>query len=93
MKPAQNTKPTLMTQHLCDLYFATQQRLPINPHHLANYTHKHPYQLTILPHNLNNPKEKPVENIIRTGENAGNPAFSPFFPTMFSNLSKREIIV
>ena len=31
--------------------------------------------------------EKAFENILRKGENAGNPAFSPF-PTMFSTCSR-----
>ena len=36
--------------------------------------------------------KKPFENIVEIGENAGNPAFSPI-PTMFSTLSKTEIII
>ena len=36
-------------------------------------------------------KKRAFENTVRKGENAGKPAFSPF-PTVFSTLSKREIV-
>ena len=40
----------------------------------------------------NDLRKKPFENIVGTGENAGNQHFL-LFPTMFSILSKTEIII
>ena len=37
-------------------------------------------------------KKKPFQNIVGKGENAGNQHFL-FFPTIFSTLSKTEIII
>ena len=41
---------------------------------------------------FNNPTKEPFENIVTKGENAGDQHFL-FFPTMFSTLSKTEIII